>query len=512
MEKIRNALNSIAKLLFMGILFITISVVLVSTIRGIPGNPTPGYIYENLRSKATAFEVSPERGRYALLYSIIENGSYEFTQELAEMAVPDLAIVNGKYVSLFAPGVSFIAIPFYILGKSVQLAQVGAFSTSAFFAFLNILVITAICYKLTKNFFAGLLAGITFLFGTVAWSYAVTLYQHHITTFFLLTVLWLLIGKRNVIKNILIGVVIGLSIFVEYPNAIFFVPLLGLLLFRHVDIKPHEKNLKVTFFYSILFAGVGFVIGMIPFFYYNQVAYNNPLQLSGTLQGVRTLEATESASIQTQKASYNKKTALGFFRYERIPQGLDVILTSKDRGLLFYSPIVFLGFAGVLTLWKRKKDITLTIVGVIIIFLGLYSMWGDPWGGWAFGPRYLIPLTAFLAILLSESIHFHGKKLWFGIMFFILLTYSVIVNLIGVLTTHQIPPSVEQDAKLLPNLQYLHNFDLFYQGITDSFVYNTYLRNVMTLQTFGIILNSTIVLLAIILYVLAVRRSYKEAL
>ena len=72
--------------------------VLALTIRGIIGDPSPQLIYERLREPGKPFELSPERGRYALLTSIADNKSVYFTPEIAEYVVPDLGYVNGNYV------------------------------------------------------------------------------------------------------------------------------------------------------------------------------------------------------------------------------------------------------------------------------------------------------------------------------------------------------------------------------------------------------------------------------
>ena len=109
---------------------------LMLTLHGRPGNPAPEEILENLRGPSQPFELSPERGRYALTMSVVENNSFFFTTPIARFVVPDLGYIGGKYVSLFAPGVSLLAVPLYSLGKSLGLAQIMTFSLSAIFHFL----------------------------------------------------------------------------------------------------------------------------------------------------------------------------------------------------------------------------------------------------------------------------------------------------------------------------------------------------------------------------------------
>src|SRR5438105_4429802 len=100
------------------ILFIAFCAFILSfSLRGLPGNPTPAELNTKVWKDNGPFELSNERGRFALLYSVIEDHKLNFSVDLAKFAVPDLAYTNGKYVSLFAPGVSFIDIPGYLLGK-----------------------------------------------------------------------------------------------------------------------------------------------------------------------------------------------------------------------------------------------------------------------------------------------------------------------------------------------------------------------------------------------------------
>ena len=157
------------------------------TLKGIPGNPVPADIKQNLSSATKPLELSPERGRFILTYSLAENKSFALSNELGEAAAPDVGIHDGKYYIFFGPGISLLALPFYLIGKNYNLSQVFSFSTIAFFATLNLLLI----YLIAKNIikipgWAALLASLIFGFGSTAWSYAVTLYQHQVTTFFIL--------------------------------------------------------------------------------------------------------------------------------------------------------------------------------------------------------------------------------------------------------------------------------------------------------------------------------------
>jgi len=485
--------EKIKSLLLLFLLTIFIAVILALTIRGVPGNPSPREILTDLRSEGKPFELSPERGRYALVMSIVENNSLSFTREIAEFVLPDLGYRDGKFVSVFAPGVSFLALPLYVLGRSFNMAQVFTFSTSSVFALLNVLLILAIVNRLTKSKFVSVASGLTFLFATTAWPYSATLYQHHTTTFLLLAALYTLTFKTNFASSIIMGILFGISIFVEYPNAIFFIPFLILLISRHISSKEMGKKLLITIKPVIFLSLLGFAISLAPSLWYIYHAYGDLFRLAGTVQGVRELRVdSETNEILPPPKPAKKKSILGFFNPERLPNGMDILLTSKERGIIWFSPVILLGIIGIYPLYKRKRNLCYALVGSLAAIILLYGMWWDPWGGWAFGPRYLVPAAAFLAVLLGVAMFYHGRKLWFGVFYLSLLAYSLIVNAAGVLTTSMIPPSVEIDYARFPTLTFLHNFNLLNQGRSSSFFYNTFLANVVPLKNFAIILSGIV--------------------
>src|SRR5882724_4133885 len=114
--KYKKILGNLLFLLF-------IASILLLSVRGLPGNPTPTELNTTYWKDNGPFELSPERGRFALLYSIVENHSFNFQPGIAKFTAPDVGYMNHQYVSIFAPSVSFVAIPGYILGKYFDISQ-----------------------------------------------------------------------------------------------------------------------------------------------------------------------------------------------------------------------------------------------------------------------------------------------------------------------------------------------------------------------------------------------------
>ena len=79
------------------------------------------YQYDKETNVGGPFESSNSNSRYALVEAIVNNNSFFLSEKLAKFATPDLTRIGNKYISIFTPGVSLIAVPFYILGKQLPL-------------------------------------------------------------------------------------------------------------------------------------------------------------------------------------------------------------------------------------------------------------------------------------------------------------------------------------------------------------------------------------------------------
>jgi hypothetical protein len=164
----------------------------------------------------------------------------------------------------------------------------------------------------------------------------------------------------------------------------------------------------------------------------------------------------------------------GFFDEYNIPYSFYILTVSPERGLLFYSPVLLLGIFGI---WKLRRSVNLetgVLLGLVAVNLFLYSSWGDPWGGWAYGPRYLIPSMAVLSLLAAFWVSKASRSILSRALLAVLAAYSAFVALLGVVTSNAVPPKVEAVNLPLKYYNYLYNWYLLKQGKSSSLVYNTY--------------------------------------
>lgn len=496
------------------ILLVILALILGLSLRGLPGNPTPADLQSPAWKEGGPFELSPERGRFALTYSLVEDHSFTFSPDLARFAIPDLGFVDGRFVSLFAPGVSFLLILGYLIGKILAGAQVGTYATIAVAGLINAYLIRTIALRLGSQPFAAWLAALTFLFATPAYAYAVSLYQHQLSVLILLLSLLAYVAWRAFWSPLLIWFLWAAAISVDYPNFFLLLPLGLATLARLVRIGRSDSQLSLHIDLPGWLAMLVVVLPLSFFAWTNLRSYGHPLRLSGTVENVRSLDDQGRPEPQAWQEGEDRdptqegltaRPVLGFFQTRNLVRGLLVHTVGVERGVVVYTPVVLMGFLGAAVLYRRRPRLTAVIIAISVTNLILYSLWGDPWGGWAFGSRYLIPSYALLAILLASFLSEERKSRFVMLVFLITLTYSIAVNTLGAITTNRVPPKGEAEMLAQVYAQdvpytYRRNW-IYLQGEgTKSFAYQTLLRGRMTPQTFYYLLTGSIVGVAIALF------------
>ncbi len=507
-KKITNKTLNIFKYFLISLGAIAVLITLLSfSIKGDTGNPI--YYQTELDTKVGGpFESSGSTSRYALAKSIVDNGSLLFSTELAKFASPDVVGVNGKYTTLFTPGVSFAAVPFYYLGNLVGLPQLAAFLSTTFFALLNMLLV----YKVSRKFYVShalsIISGLIFGFATSATAYSNSLTQHHLSVTLLLLAILNAAGKRNFINNLTFGLVAGASALVDIPNLFMTVPVGLYILAQNFSVSRINEKLTLRMKLSV----VGLMIGAIPMFaifgWYNFQTTGSYTKLAQSV-GRTDIFATDEIK-EINKANIAKSgTSPSVVPFETRVQlnGFYILLISDERGIFYYSPIVIFGLIGLLLAVKNKvkENLAIVIISVAMVNVVLYSMFGDPWGGWSFGPRYLIPTLALLSIGIGYALTRSIKNPIVILLFTITLIYSVLVSALGTTTTNLIPPKVEAlNLAVTVPYTYQYNIQLAQAEKAGTLIYNLYLKNMINVQTYIYIYAGIVSSLILALYYSAV--------
>jgi hypothetical protein len=82
-------------------------------------------------------------------------------------------------------------------------------------------------------------------------------------------------------------------------------------------------------------------------------------------------------------------------------QGLWGLVVSPYRGLFWYTPLFFASVAGLPAFARRHRAEALATGVMSLALLLLYSLWWMWWGGFAWGPRFLVPLAPFWVLWLA---------------------------------------------------------------------------------------------------------------
>lgn len=484
--------------LFIGIIVVVSILIFSAVVKGNKGNPIAFQKIYDTRVGGP-FELTNSNSRYALTESIVNQGTFLFDDAQARFAAPDLVHHNGRFFSVFTPGVSFIGIPFYVVGKYFGIPQLLTYCSTHLFALLNVFLIAFLTMRLGGKTYHGALGGLIFLFGTNALAYSLTFTQHHASTFLVLLGILNAFGKRTFVNNTLFGVIFGIGILVDIPNVFLLLPVALYVLYKNSVVEELTEKIKIGAKIGI----IGLVIGLIPFlflfgFYNYQTAgsYTKIAQFIGRSDYPTPIKKAEVKNAQQKLLKIPFDTRLQL-------NGLYILLMSNERGLFYYSPILLAGLLGLLIAYKNKnyREASILTFSVICTNFILYSMFGDPWGGWAFGPRYLIPASALLSAGIGIAVWRFARNPIFLPVFFILLFYSVGVSFSGALTTNAIPSKGEALNLITPiPYTYEYNFQFIDKNQSGSLIYNLVFSSLFKLRAFLYTLTIMFVLLVSSLY------------
>ena len=115
------------------------------------------------------------------------------------------------------------------------------------------------------------------------------------------------------------------------------------------------------------------------------------------------------------------------FNYPML-DGLQGLLVSPGRGLLWHAPFVVLALIGLRLAWSRSRALAVFALAILVARLLFYSRWWAWNGGWNWGPRFLVPAMPALAVGVLELVRrFGSRPAWWrtGVVAVALVSFAV---------------------------------------------------------------------------------------
>jgi hypothetical protein len=292
---------------------------------------------------------------------------------------------DGKQYSVFGFGGVAVILPFFIAGKLTGIPPESLVTlVNQFAGAATGVVVFLFCQSLGYRRRASVYVSICYGLGTFAWHYAKEPGDHAIEALFCLLAVYF--TQRHVADNgrnylFLAALSLGLAFLTRTTSALVGAALVVLIALPHRlgardNPSISARAIDVLRFISLLLPFLAV------FFWYNYARFGSIFETGYTLMASR--------------------LGLDFFTGTALATGLTGFLISPSKGFFYYSPIALLFFFALRPFCRRKPEVALTFIIIIVSYL-LFLSRNVYWhGDWAWGPRYLFVITPYLIIPLVE--------------------------------------------------------------------------------------------------------------
>lgn len=366
---------------------------------------------------------SNDGSHYALLRTMIANRTFALEQFDDFAEGNDIAITpDGRLFSDRPPGTAVTAIPFYLAGgllpDPLQALPSRHDAENPRLLYVLLLPVLAgagtavLLYGLLRRLHisqaAAILAVLFFAFGTAQWKYGTVLFSHALSGFLVMASVSLVLRLADTPgsqtwRYLLLGLLLGSAVVVEYSNALVVVVL---AVYWLIASWPRARYHWPT---TIAPWAVGGLVGAGFLAFYNTVNFGGPL----TLSYAYAVNYPWAGSFLTT------------FNYPLWP-GLRALLVwgegggwcggppCVNQGIFLLSPVLLLALPGLLPYHRRNRAWFWLTTALFLVYLLLFARHQTAHGFTADG-RYLVPFLGLLVLPLGFSLDWvlaAGRNEW----------------------------------------------------------------------------------------------------
>lgn len=322
--------------------------------------------------------------------------------------------VDGSLYSYYGLGQPVLAAACYWVGRYVigwyLLPGSDDFRVGKFFALLLPAAATALtgavlcawATRLFRSVRVGVSLALLYGAGTLAWPYSRFFFSEPLFTACLVLAGFALHRQRPVLA----GLAFGYALATRVAGVV----LLPAFLLYTLSLSPCSETERVPLRWRTLLPGLR-VCGLF---------------LLGSLPGVALILVHNLVRFHTlTDQGYGDQSFTG-----NLLIGLYGLLFSPGKSVFLYAPLLLaLPLAGRSFVQQHRAE-ALLVGSLATITLVESALWWTWWGGWGWGPRFLVPLLPFLVLLLGMLME---RRCWQRRILIALLPLALVVNLCGIL-------------------------------------------------------------------------------
>lgn len=325
------------------------------------------------------------RAELAVAQAIVGKADFTVAPNLPYVRVPFVVAPSGAHYSEHDVGQSLLLIPAALVGRLAgcadpatcpPIAQHDAEFIASFLDGLAAAIAVTLMFLLAVELGAAtgpaLALALIFGFATIEWAYAHDAFDVGPTATALLLMLYgALRGlRRDSSQWVLVsGAGAALAIALRLPSVISVAIVAVFVVVASWRFGKAVMLRRAASFAAPVVAALA-VIG-----WYNWVRFGDPLQ---TGQGLA-------------------PDYFGFSLFS-LPEGLAGFLASPGRSIFLFSPVLLAAIVGFRWFWRENRGVAIVVLALVggnLLFYSAYRHW---WGDYAWGPRFLVPVMAFLLL------------------------------------------------------------------------------------------------------------------